>query len=1015
MLPHSMGSKAPLLRRSFLVPLFAISAIAWAAAASHPAFAQTATTTTLAITSGSSAATSVSAGTVVTLTAKVVAGTTPVTPGQVKFCDASVSYCTDIHLLGLAQLTSSGTAVFKFRPGGGSRSYKAVFLGTKTYAGSASSVSALTVAAPYITTTQIQQSYQGNSWNLSVNVAGGLSAPSLAAPTGTVSLIDTNNGNSVAATANLTGSSITTSLVYRNDNYIGQYGTYTAPELPGFICETVADFNGDGIPDVAGVLFEESGYFLILYTGNSDGTFKQGKSIQLPISYIQGLGQMLVADFNGDGIPDIAVQSLQDGKAGFDVVLVSADGSLTLSTLTPPTPATGIGFASLAGAVADFNGDGIPDLAIIAADNSIYIWLGNGDGTFTGSSTNPTLPNTPTSIQAADFNGDGKADLLVVNGGQISILLGNGDGTFTNKSAISVSNFDAVEIADFNGHGILDLAVMTGGNYVSGSFIPLTITTFEGNGDGTFTQEATLSTQGLQQFDFAVGDFNGDGIPDMVAINGAGNGCVIDNVYLPCPSPNFFDLYLGNGDGTFQANQNLPSPGSILIDTVFGGEPLIAVADLNGDGISDLVFPMENILGEVLGQAGWTATATLTDFNPSLATHVYTAEYTGDSTYASSTSNSTTITPQIPTIISPTPGTTLYTNTATFTWGVGTGVTQYKLDLGTTGPESSDIYAGSPTTSTSVTVTDIPLNGGTVYATLYSYVGGTWVPIQVTYTTPLAPVLTTPAPGSHLSSSTVTFQWSPGGGVTGYEIAVGTNWPGSNDIYGSSVLQSTSATVSGLPTNGVTVYVMLRYQINGAWYASFYTYTAEGTTAPPAMTSPAPGSHLTSSTPTFQWSPGSGVTAYEIAVGTKWPGSNDIYGSSVLQSTSATVSGLPTNGVTVYVTLRYQIEGVWSDLFYTYTAEGTTAPPAMISPAPGSQLSGSNVTFQWTPGSGVTGYALSVGTYGPDGCNIYSSPLLTTTSGTVPGIPTNGKPVYVTLWYQIDGVWKTLGYTYTAQ
>jgi hypothetical protein len=86
------------------------------------------------MTSGGSTVTTVAAGTVVTLTATVLSGTTPISPGQVRFCDASVSYCTDIHLLATAQLTNNGTAVFKFRPGSGSRSYKAVFLGTKSYA-----------------------------------------------------------------------------------------------------------------------------------------------------------------------------------------------------------------------------------------------------------------------------------------------------------------------------------------------------------------------------------------------------------------------------------------------------------------------------------------------------------------------------------------------------------------------------------------------------------------------------------------------------------------------------------------------------------------------------------------------------------------------------------------------------------------------------------------------------------------------------------------------------------------
>src|ERR1700678_1989492 len=88
------------------------------------AWAAQATATTLSLTSGGNAASSVAAGTVVTLTATVQAGGTALTLGQVNFCDATAASCTDIHLLGTAQLTSAGTAVFKFRPGPGSHSYK---------------------------------------------------------------------------------------------------------------------------------------------------------------------------------------------------------------------------------------------------------------------------------------------------------------------------------------------------------------------------------------------------------------------------------------------------------------------------------------------------------------------------------------------------------------------------------------------------------------------------------------------------------------------------------------------------------------------------------------------------------------------------------------------------------------------------------------------------------------------------------------------------------------------------
>jgi hypothetical protein len=84
------------------------------------AWAAAPTITTLSVTSGGNAVTTVASGSVVTLTATAVAGGTPVTPGQVNFCDATAKFCTDIHLLGTAQLTANGTATLKFRPGVGS-------------------------------------------------------------------------------------------------------------------------------------------------------------------------------------------------------------------------------------------------------------------------------------------------------------------------------------------------------------------------------------------------------------------------------------------------------------------------------------------------------------------------------------------------------------------------------------------------------------------------------------------------------------------------------------------------------------------------------------------------------------------------------------------------------------------------------------------------------------------------------------------------------------------------------
>jgi hypothetical protein len=128
-----------------------------------PAQTKTATSATLSVTSGTGPATSVASGSVVTLKASVTAGGIAVTRGQVNFCDASAKFCTDIHILGIAQLTAAGTATIKLRPGVGSHSYKAVFLGTNTYANSSSSASALVVTGStgtFPTTTTIGEERQ---------------------------------------------------------------------------------------------------------------------------------------------------------------------------------------------------------------------------------------------------------------------------------------------------------------------------------------------------------------------------------------------------------------------------------------------------------------------------------------------------------------------------------------------------------------------------------------------------------------------------------------------------------------------------------------------------------------------------------------------------------------------------------------------------------------------------------------------------------------------------------------
>ena len=183
---------APLNNRSLLA---ALSALFWCIAATGQV--KTATTTTLAATTGSGSAGTVTSGTVVTLTATVTPAAGSIKAGQVNFCDATAAHCTDVHLLGTAQLTSAGKATLKLRPAIGSHSYKAVFPGTTADAASSSSTAAVTATGtigPFSSATTIAETGGWGTYTLTATVteAGG-TAPA----TGSVSFVDQSNANSV--------------------------------------------------------------------------------------------------------------------------------------------------------------------------------------------------------------------------------------------------------------------------------------------------------------------------------------------------------------------------------------------------------------------------------------------------------------------------------------------------------------------------------------------------------------------------------------------------------------------------------------------------------------------------------------------------------------------------------------------------------------------------------------------------------------------------------------------------
>jgi uncharacterized repeat protein (TIGR01451 family) len=265
------------------------------------------------------------------------------------------------------------------------------------------------------------------------------------------------------------------------------------------------------------------------------------------------------------------------GGDGFD----GASDSAPVVQVVTPVPAAS--FAAPIGytvalspwgvAVADFNADGKADLVVTDYfSNTVSVLLGNGDGSFQPPLTS-AAGSYPRAVSVGDFNGDGKADIVVGTDQEdtINVLLGNGDGTFRPPLTYLADYWPAsIAVGDFNGDGKADLAVAYSGRYTVGIFL--------GNGDGTF-QAPVDYTADAGPVAVVGGDFNGDGKPDL-AVADAENSSV--------------SVLLGSGDGTFQTE----------VEYAAGlGPQEIVAADFNGDGKTDLAVAdwFAGTIGVLLG------------------------------------------------------------------------------------------------------------------------------------------------------------------------------------------------------------------------------------------------------------------------------------------------------------------------------------------------------------------------------------------------------------------------------
>jgi hypothetical protein len=240
----------------------------------------------------------------------------------------------------------------------------------------------------------------------------------------------------------------------------------------------------------------------------------------------------------------------------------------------------------------DFNGDGKLDVIVAHRDdNSLYFLSGNGNGTFKRpvkiAIAGVTIEG---SIYVGDFNGDGRPDLFLPeqssNSDVISspvIMFGKGDGSFTMHIDTS-SSFNAAgtyprgwAIGDFNGDNKLDIAATLPGLDDSGGYIILL-----GHGNGTFTRGQVASGSALMHYSrwVATGDLNGDHKLDLVFADGTGAGTTTGTSELT--------VLLGNGDGTFRLGGHYASPGTPGADTLNPED--IFLADLNNDGKLDAII-----------------------------------------------------------------------------------------------------------------------------------------------------------------------------------------------------------------------------------------------------------------------------------------------------------------------------------------------------------------------------------------------------------------------------------------
>jgi hypothetical protein len=366
---------------------------------------------------------------------------------------------------------------------------------------------------------------------------------------------------------------------------------------------------------------------LIILFSNCSISQKQQQNFEvITIPVGKGGGSVEVADFNKDSLPDIAVANLEDSS----ITILLNNGKRRF------TPATGSPFYAEYFPndinIADFNKDGNLDLAIANHDRKhLTVLLGNGKGQFYAATHSPFFVNVKPhthGVMSADFNGDGNLDIATDSWGvdSIVILYGDGNGNFLNPTFYATGKhpYQRLRTADLNNDHKPDIVTTN----LDGN----TVTVLLGDGKGNFNTR--FFDAGNTPFGVAIGDINGDGNLDLAVINSP-------SISGGKSGKDGLTILLGDGTGNFSMLKGSP------FDTGLG-PTRVAIGDLNGDGINDIVvtnYKSQNISVYYMGKSGLLSSTTmqLTNHSDGIAIHDMDGDGKNDIIVSSSADNNISI------------------------------------------------------------------------------------------------------------------------------------------------------------------------------------------------------------------------------------------------------------------------------------------------------------------------------------------------------------------------------------